>query len=348
MNSTNAPTRTAALQTHIPSNSAWLLSQPEDIRYYTGFDCLVSSEREAFLVLTTNEAFLLHASFSPTTTVFSHITTRQGAFISQLTQHLLEIQAKYPFSNLLCDYKHLLHSEYEAIQKNASFTIDSLKREEIEHQRSQKDSEEQTYLSQAKKLTTELLEWIPTQFVEGITELQLTQALYGKMIELGADITPAFPFIVAFGPHSAKPHHQPTNTPLTLNTPILIDMGTRVHHYCSDMTRTFWFGPNKSEEFIKVEKIVHQAYAAAEKTAFTLPITAREVDEAARNVIAQAGYAEQFIHTTGHGLGLEIHESPSLGWRNTQSLLPGMAITIEPGIYLPEKFGYRFENTLIL
>lgn len=348
MHPTNATPRSSVLQAHIAPNSAWLLSQPEDIRYYTGFDCLVASEREAFLVLTPTEAFLLHASFSPTTTVFSHITIKPGAFVSQLAQHLLEIQAKYPFSNLLCDFTNLLHSEYEAIQNNASFTIDSLKREKIEHQRSLKDPEEQTFISQAKALTTDLLEWIPTQFVEGVTEQQLTQALYKKMIELGADITPAFPFIVAFGPHSAKPHHQPTTTPLTLNTPILIDMGTRVHHYCSDMTRTFWFGPDKDEEFAKVEKVVHQAYAAAEKMAHASPITAREVDEAARNVIAQAGYADQFIHTTGHGLGLEIHESPSLGWRNTQSLLPGMAITIEPGIYLPEKFGYRFENTLIL
>lgn len=348
MNSTNQPTRTAALQAHIPTDTAWLLSQPEDIRYYTGFDCLVASEREAFLVLTSSEAFLLHASFSPITAVFSHITTRQGAFVSQLAQHLQEIQAKHPFSNLLCDFSHLLHSEYEAIQKNASFSIESLKREHIEHQRSLKDSEEQTFISQAITITTELLEWIPTQFVEGVTEQQLTQALYVKMIELGADITPAFPFIVAFGPHSAKPHHQPTTAPLTLNTPILIDMGTRVHHYCSDMTRTFWFGPDISEEFSNVEKIVHQAYAAAEKIARTSPITAREVDEAAREVISKAGYADHFIHTTGHGLGLEIHESPSLGWRNTQPVLPGMAVTIEPGIYLPDQFGYRFENTIII
>lgn len=347
MNSTNTPTRTSALHAHIPTDTAWLLSQPEDIRYYTGFDCLVASEREAFLVLTSTEAFLLHASFSPTTDVFSHITTRQGAYASQLAQHLQEIQAKHPFSNLLCDFEHLLHSEYEAIQKNASFSVAELTREKIEEQRSLKDSQEQTYISQAVTITTDLLEWIPTQFVEGVTEHQLTQSLYVRMIELGADITPAFPFIVAFGPHSAKPHHQPTTTPLTLNTPILIDMGTRVHHYCSDMTRTFWFGPDTSEQFTEIETIVNQAYDAALEAALSPSITAREVDEAARTVISNAGYGDQFIHTTGHGLGLEIHESPSLGWRNTQPLLPGMAITIEPGIYLPEKFGYRFENTII-
>jgi len=114
------------------------------------------------------------------------------------------------------------------------------------------------------------------------------------------------------------------------------------------MTRTFWFGPNPDSTFTEIKDVVHAAYTAAEAIASDQPVTAREVDEAAREVIKKAGYGDEFIHTTGHGLGLEIHEQPSLNWRNTEKIQPNMAITIEPGIYLPGKFGYRYENTLII
>ncbi|NCN51094.1 MAG: M24 family metallopeptidase [Candidatus Pacebacteria bacterium] len=348
MISGNTSPRTAVLQAHIPPETAWLLCQPEDIRYYTGFDCLVSTEREAYLVLTATEAFLIHAGFSPITTVFPHVTTRPGAFTSQLAGHLQEIQALHPFSELCCDFEHLMHAEYLALEKNASFTITSLNREAIIQQRMLKDATEQTYITHATQITTVMFDWIQSQFVEGVTERQLAQKLYTKMIELGGDITPAFPFIVAFGEHSALPHHQPTDTPLTLNTAVLIDMGARVQNYCSDMTRTFWFGPNPDSTFTEIKDVVHAAYTAAEAIASDQPVTAREVDEAAREVIKKAGYGDEFIHTTGHGLGLEIHEQPSLNWRNTEKIQPNMAITIEPGIYLPGKFGYRYENTLII
>lgn len=348
MNSTNTEQRITRIQEHIPDNTAWLLSQPEDIHYYTGFDCLVSSEREAFLILTNQNAYLIHATFSPTDAVGSLITTRAGAFANQLPAHLQEIQSQSPFSILRIDFAHLLHSEFLAITESARFSTEALDRSLIAHQRSQKDSYERATITKAIAITTELLEWIPSQFVEGTTEHELTQKLYQKMLTLGADITPAFPFIVAFGEHSALPHHQPTTKKLQPNMPILVDIGARVDRYCSDMTRTFWFGPEPDATFSKIETIVKEAYKAAEKVAFTPQTTAQAIDTAAREYISKAGYGDQFIHTTGHGLGLEIHEQPSISWKNMQEILPNMVVTIEPGIYLPGKFGYRHENTVII
>lgn len=348
MNSTNTEQRIIHIQEHIPDNTAWLLSQPEDIHYYTGFDCLVSTEREAFLILTNQKAHLIHATFSPTDAVGDHITTRAGAFAHQLPAHLQEIQTESPFSTLRIDFHHLLHSEYLAISQSASFTIEALDRSLVAQQRARKDSFEQSAITKAITITTELLKWIPSEFRVGVTETELTQKLYQKMLTLGGDITPAFPFIVAFGEHSAQPHHQPTTKKLEQNMPVLVDIGARADRYCSDMTRTFWFGSKPSEDFVKIEKTVKKAYTAAKRVAFKPQVTAQAIDTAAREVITKAGYGDQFIHTTGHGLGLEIHEQPSISWKNAQEVLPHMVITIEPGIYLPGKFGYRFENTLII
>ena len=117
------------------------------------------------------------------------------------------------------------------------------------------------------------------------------------------------------------------------------------------MTRSFWFGDKPTQEYLKVKKTVHQAYQAA-LAKLTQPLTnqlqAKDLDQAARSVISLAGYGPKFIHTTGHGLGLDIHEPPSLNWRNDQEIKPGMVITLEPGIYLNGRFGCRHENTILV
>ncbi|MCA9369205.1 aminopeptidase P family N-terminal domain-containing protein, partial [Candidatus Woesebacteria bacterium] len=137
MISTNPTTaRTKALQDTLTASEALLLCQPEDIRYYSGFDCLVSSEREAFLVITATKAHLLYASFSPTLTVFDGIILRKGVFLSQVAQHIQEIQAQEPFETLYCDFDHLLHAEYLHLSETASCTLAALDRSSIIKQRS--------------------------------------------------------------------------------------------------------------------------------------------------------------------------------------------------------------------
>ena len=143
------------------------------------------------------------------------------------------------------------------------------------------------------------------------------------------------------------------------------------------MTRSFWFGKNPDEEFVKIESVVKKAYQKTiEKleTQFEVEemtvlegksennshnfkkgvakkntdLSAKNIDTTARTYITQAGYGKNFNHTTGHGLGLEIHEQPSLSWANETQLKSGMVITVEPGIYILGKFGYRYENTVLI
>lgn len=184
---------------------------------------------------------------------------------------------------------------------------------------------------------------------EGITEIEVKKRI-SNLFELNNILDLAFPIIVAFGPNSALPHHQPGEKILQNNMTVLIDIGAKVSDYCADMTRTIWFGKQKSERFIEIESIVLQAYKEVinkmddRKTS----IKANDLDNAARTYIVSKGYGNQFIHTTGHGLGLSIHEPPSISWSNQTNIEPNMIITIEPGIYLNDEFGYRYENTVLV
>lgn len=116
------------------------------------------------------------------------------------------------------------------------------------------------------------------------------------------------------------------------------------------MTRSWWHGKKPPTAFSQIKNLVDEAYARTLDvlTQRAHHVTAKEVDEAARTFITQAGFGQQFIHTTGHGVGLDIHEPPSLYWRNQLPLSAGMVVTIEPGIYLNHQFGYRWENTVLI
>jgi Xaa-Pro aminopeptidase len=116
------------------------------------------------------------------------------------------------------------------------------------------------------------------------------------------------------------------------------------------MTRSWWFGDQPPADFTQIKNLVDEAYSLTleQLQQPSITVTAQILDETARTFISQAGFGQEFIHTTGHGVGLDIHEPPSLYWKNKQPILPGMIITIEPGIYLPERFGYRWENTVLI
>jgi Xaa-Pro aminopeptidase len=151
--------------------------------------------------------------------------------------------------------------------------------------------------------------------------------------------------IVASGPNGASPHHEPGERIITHGDAIVIDFGGTVGGYSSDTTRMFHVGP-ASEKYQVVHDIVHAAQQAG--VAAVVPgVTAESVDAATRKVIVDAGYGEFFIHRTGHGIGLDGHEDPYIVAGNTQILHPGMAFSIEPGIYLPGEFGVRIEDVVV-
>ena len=150
--------------------------------------------------------------------------------------------------------------------------------------------------------------------------------------------------LVQFGPSSALPHGGPSAGRLTRETVVLIDAGSRVEGYTSDITRTIWFGDAPSDEFKKVYNIVHDAQTAAIENAKPNVTQCQEVDRAARKVISDAGYGQYFTHRLGHGMGMDGHEAPYMVEGNTTRMEPGIVFSDEPGIYQLGKFGVRIED----
>ena len=177
----------------------------------------------------------------------------------------------------------------------------------------------------------------------GMTERDVAAVIHAHYKAHGAK--PEFT-IVGFGANSAFPHHHTGDTVLEENMAVLIDTGCRINGYPSDMTRCGWFGDTPSPEFLKVAEVVEQAALAA-LAAVRPGGSARDVDAAARSVIAAAGYSERFVHRTGHGLGIDVHEAPYITATADADLQAGNVFSIEPGIYLPGQFGIRLEEIVV-
>jgi Xaa-Pro aminopeptidase len=179
----------------------------------------------------------------------------------------------------------------------------------------------------------------------GRTELQVGRELDARMLVMGAE-APSFETIVATGANSAIPHHRPDSTGLRAGDFLKLDFGATVDGYHSDMTRTVVLG-EPAEWQREVYELVAAAQAAG-RAALAVGADVVAVDAGARDVIAAAGHAEHFTHGLGHGVGLEIHEAPGIGQLGAGRLAAGMAVTVEPGVYLPGHGGVRIEDTLIV
>jgi Xaa-Pro aminopeptidase len=179
----------------------------------------------------------------------------------------------------------------------------------------------------------------------GRTERQVGRELEALMFEHDADGV-SFETIVAAGPNSAIPHHRPTDAELAAGDFVKIDFGAVVAGYHSDMTRTFVLGPPQQWQ-CEIYELVATAQRAG-REALAPGASLRDVDAASRQVIADAGYGEQFGHGLGHGVGLRIHEAPGINASAVGTLLAGSAVTVEPGVYLPDRGGVRIEDTLVV
>ncbi|PVA05986.1 M24 family metallopeptidase [Thalassorhabdomicrobium marinisediminis] len=179
---------------------------------------------------------------------------------------------------------------------------------------------------------------------EGVTERDVQAAIHAHYKANGAQ---AEFTIVGFGGNGAFPHHHTGDTKLEKNMAVLIDTGCRLNGAPSDMTRCGWFGDTPSDEFLKVAGIVEDAVQAALEVSRP-GVVASEIDRAARSTIEKAGYGERFLHRTGHGLGVDIHEPPYISASATTQMRVGNVYSIEPGIYLEDKFGVRLEDIVIL
>ena len=215
----------------------------------------------------------------------------------------------------------------------------------VEQLRAIKDEEELAALERAVALADEAFLAVARRVEPGWTEEQVAWEIEKYAREHGAEGL-AFPTIVAAGEWGAMPHAYPRPRPIAEGEPIVIDMGVRVDGYCSDLTRTIVLG-RPDDRLRQVFDIV----LAAQLTAEELVRPGMKGEEAhllAHNVIAEAGYGEQFGHGLGHGVGLLVHEAPRLAKRSQDELKPGMTFTIEPGIYIPGWGGVRIEDIVVL
>lgn len=206
-----------------------------------------------------------------------------------------------------------------------------------------KDDTEVEMLAAAGQVADRVAGMLTRHSFSGKTEAQVAGEV-GELLVANGNDTVEFA-IVASGPNAASPHHEPGERVIEAGDPIVVDFGGSRRGYNSDTTRMFHVG-EPSPRYMEVHEVVQAAQEAA-VAAVRPGATAESVDAAARTVIADAGYGEFFIHRTGHGIGLDVHEDPYIVAGNQQELEPGMAFSIEPGIYLPGEFGVRIEDIVV-
>jgi Xaa-Pro aminopeptidase len=208
-----------------------------------------------------------------------------------------------------------------------------------------KDSEELALIEEAVRMVEAALAQTIRQIKVGMTEQELSRYLAEAMMAAGAE-GESFENIVASGPNGANPHHSNTDRPFQAGDLIIIDCGARYKGYISDITRTVALG-EPAPEARTIYELVKEANAAGKRVARP-EATGAEIDAATRQVIADGGYGEYFIHRTGHGFGLEAHELPNIVAGNDEPLAPGTTFTIEPGIYVPGLCGVRIEDDMVI
>ena len=207
-----------------------------------------------------------------------------------------------------------------------------------------KSPEEIALIRQAIAATEAAIAATFTQLAVGMTERDVAQLLSKEMANRGSPGGG----LVQFGPSSALPHGGPSAGQLARETVVLIDAGSRVEGYTSDITRTIWFGDAPADDFKKVYNLVHDAQTAAMQAGKPFMTQCQELDRLARKTITDGGYGQYFTHRLGHGMGMDGHEPPYLVEGNETRLEPGMVFTIEPGIYQLGKFGVRIEDDCVM
>lgn len=238
----------------------------------------------------------------------------------------------------LLEFRYVRDGAPEADYPDASDVLSGL--------RLRKDKSEVDAMRRAVKIAQDACEATLPSIKVGMAEKEIAAELVTQLLKHGSE--PELPFapIISGGPNAANPHASPSERKLQMGDLLVIDWGAAYDGYISDLTRTFAVG-EVDDEYKKIHKIVQDANAAG-RAAGRPGVPCAAVDKAARDVIEQAGYGVYFTHRTGHGIGMEGHEEPYMRGDNMQLLEPGMAFTVEPGIYLPSRNGVRIEDNVVI
>lgn len=221
----------------------------------------------------------------------------------------------------------------------------ALKSPIVSEQRTVKDADELLLMEQAALLGCHVFEAVIPHIESGVAETDIAAALEFFARSMGAEGM-SFETIIAAGTRAALPHGRATAQRLPRNGFVTLDFGVILNGYCSDMTRTVYVGKPRSEERAAYDAVLEAQEAAV--STVRAGAACEEVDEAARSVLRRAELDKYFTHSTGHGVGIEIHEGPRIAAGQKKVLKPGMVVTIEPGVYLPGKFGIRIEDMVLV
>lgn len=318
---------------------AFLVTHPDDRRYLSGF-----TGSAGVLLISQTDAFLL--------TDFRYVEqSKAQAPLFDVRQYkdmpdtLADIVRLAGVSRIGFDSQHVTYAQYEELKSKVSAEFVPTK-DLVSNLRWIKDANEIACIRKAAEIADAALAEIMPKIKIGVTESELALELEFAMKRLGAEAL-SFDTILAAGPNGALPHAKPTDRRLESGDFLVIDFGAVWKGYHSDMTRTFAIG-EISEKQREIYGITLKAQLAALE-AVRPGKTGAEIDAIARDIISEAGYGDKFGHGLGHGVGLAIHEGPTLSWRATdQRLEPGMLVTIEPGIYLPGWGGVRIEDLVVV
>ncbi len=319
-----------------------LISSMPNIRYLTGF-----SGSSALLLVTVNEPCLItdfryKDQAGDEVGGLARVSIESQSLWSGLWRLLPEASAVRAIG---FESAHLIHKDFERLQDAGKPwhwkpTVDF-----AEGLRAQKDADELILIEQAIAVATGALESALPRVRAGMTEGEIAGMLESALRDHGSEALP-FPSIVASGSRSALPHARTSSRSVSKGDFLLMDFGSVVGGYCSDITRTFVVGRCDARQR-EAYDIVREANARA-SAAVRSGMRGREADAVARDYIASAGYGEAFGHSLGHGIGLEVHEAPRLAASAEGLLPPNAVVTIEPGVYIPEWGGVRIEDDVYL
>ena len=330
---------------------AMLILVPDNRYYLSGFSAHDSGYDESSGALLISENSLILATDSRFT--FEAKTDAAGfevwTYTRGLATELPEMMKKMDCTVLGFEPEKLSCKDHqkmtEALEKDLPGGRLVPKEGLVEDLRVRKDADELRIMKDALILAENGLKTLLPKLSSGMTELAAAWELEKILREAGAEGL-SFPSIVAGATNAAKPHATPSGNRFEEATTVLFDWGCILEGYCSDITRTFYLG-RPDDRFMEIFEIVRKAQEAS--TAAIRPgAVCKDVDAVARTIITDAGYGDVFGHGLGHGVGLAVHENPRLSFRSDTVLEPGMVVTVEPGIYLPDWGGIRLENMVVV
>jgi len=317
-----------------------LITHPPNVRYLCGF----TGSAGTLILTARGSAFFTDGRYRQQAKTEVH--ARQAFFKGAALQNVAEWIKAQGFKNIAFEGDHLSAADHAAASRKLGSRVGWHDANCIvERQRMIKDAAEIACLRSAAALGVDLLRIALKHLAPGVRECEVAAELEYAARKRGAEGM-SFETIVAAGKRSALPHGRATSAPLPRRGFVVLDYGVILSGHCSDMTRTVHLGP-PDKRARRLYEAVHKAQEAA-LTVAGPGIPAEKVDAAARRVLRAEGFGRYFTHSTGHGVGLEIHELPRLAAGQKEPLRPGMIITVEPGAYVPGYGGVRIEDMVLV